>query len=116
MEFKNFAETSDSRRHVALHITGTVQGVFFRREAQREGIKLGLSGFVKNEPDGSVIAQALGGSAQVGAFINWCRRGPAHARVEEVRITELPLRSPHHETASDEGHLNDEVPTFHIRY
>jgi acylphosphatase len=75
-------------RRVSLVITGTVQGVFYRRETQREAQKLGLAGFVRNETDGSVYAEAEGDEKQVGALIRWCRRGPSHARVEEVRVTE----------------------------
>ncbi|MCD6024584.1 MAG: acylphosphatase [Fibrobacteria bacterium] len=83
-------ENRENRRRVALVVTGRVQGVFFRRETRREAQKLGLSGWVENRPDGSVRAEAEGPSTQVGALIRWCRRGPAHARVEEVRVTEIP--------------------------
>ena len=79
----------DKLRRVSLVITGTVQGVFYRRDTQREAQKLGLSGFVKNQRDGSVYAEAEGTENQVGALIRWCRLGPAHARVEDVRVTEI---------------------------
>ena len=79
-------------RRVSLIITGRVQGVFYRREALREGIRNGLSGFVVNRADGSVRAEAEGTETAVGAFINWCRRGPEHARVEHVAIRELAPR------------------------
>jgi acylphosphatase len=78
-------------RRVSIHITGRVQGVFFRREAQREGLKLGLSGFVRNEDDGSVYAEAEGSETNIGAFIRWCRRGPENARVENVKTEEMSL-------------------------
>lgn len=79
-------------RRVSLHIQGKVQGVFFRREAGREALRLGLSGFVRNETDGSVYAEAEGAPSKVGDFIRWCRKGPAHARVETVESAELTLR------------------------
>jgi acylphosphatase len=79
-------------RRVALIITGRVQGVFYRREAQREALRLGLVGFVRNEGDGSVYAEAEGSSTAVGSFIRWCRRGPANARVEDVRTEEMEAR------------------------
>jgi acylphosphatase len=66
-----------------------VQGVFFRREARVAAMKLGLSGFVRNEDDGSVYAEAEGAPEAVGGFIRWCRRGPENARVEEVRVEEM---------------------------
>ena len=80
-----------SGRRVALIISGRVQGVFYRREARREALKLGLSGFVRNENDGSVYAEAEGNDSAVGAFIRWCRRGPEHAGVENVAVREIPL-------------------------
>jgi acylphosphatase len=79
-------------RRVGLHITGRVQGVFYRRDAAREASRLGLSGFVRNDEDGSVRAEAEGTPEAVGAFIRWCRRGPENARVEDVRVEELPAR------------------------
>ena len=79
----------ENLRRVSLVITGGVQGVFYRRDTQREAQKLGLAGFVRNERDGSVYAEAEGPENQVGALIRWCRRGPAHARVEDVRVTEM---------------------------
>lgn len=75
-------------RRVALFVTGRVQGVFYRREAAREATRLGLSGFVRNEEDGSVYAEAEGLPEAVGRFIRWCHRGPANARVAEVRVEE----------------------------
>ncbi len=78
-----------SARRVSIHITGRVQGVFYRREAHREAVKLGLSGFVRNEEDGSVYADAEGSETAVGAFIRWCRRGPENARVEDVKLEEM---------------------------
>lgn len=79
-------------RRVSLTITGRVQGVFFRREARREAIRHALTGFVLNREDGSVRAEAEGSDVAVGAFIRWCRRGPEHARVEEVVVREIPPR------------------------
>ena len=75
-------------RRVSLRITGRVQGVFYRRDAAREATRLGLAGFVRNEDDGSVYAEAEGTENGVGAFIRWCRRGPENARVEDVRVEE----------------------------
>jgi acylphosphatase len=82
----------ENQRRVALTITGRVQGVFYRREAQREAVKLGLTGFVRNEDNGNVYAEAEGPPTSVGAFIRWCRRGPSHARVEDVKTEERDVR------------------------
>ncbi|HEX2612444.1 MAG TPA: acylphosphatase [Fibrobacteria bacterium] len=79
-------------RRVSLTITGRVQGVFYRRDAAREATRLGLAGFVRNQDDGSVCAEAEGSPETVGAFIRWCRRGPENARVEDVRVEEMAAR------------------------
>ena len=69
-----------------LIIEGRVQGVFYRASAQQEARRLGLTGEIANLPDGSVEAIAEGPKAQIEAFIEWCRRGPPSAQVENVRV------------------------------
>jgi acylphosphatase len=71
-------------RSVELHVTGRVQGVSYRWYAAREAIRLGLAGWIRNEPDGSVRAHAEGPDEAVDAFMAWCRQGPPAARVEDV--------------------------------
>jgi acylphosphatase len=75
-----------------LRIYGRVQGVWYRASAQRKAEELGLSGWVRNEADGSVSAEAQGPEAQLAAFVAWCRQGPPHAEVERVETEELALR------------------------
>jgi acylphosphatase len=69
-------------------VTGHVQGVFFRAETQREAGRLGVAGWVRNEPDGSVAAHFEGEPAAVDAMVAWCRQGPSRARVERVDVRE----------------------------
>lgn len=71
-----------------IHITGKVQGVFFRQSTRQEALRLGISGFVRNESDGSVFIEAVGESEAMQAFVQWCHRGSAHARVKTVQIRE----------------------------
>lgn len=68
----------------AFRVTGRVQGVGFRwwTEAQAQG--LGLSGFVRNEPDGAVSGCAEGDSAAMEAFRSRLAEGPSSARVADV--------------------------------
>lgn len=76
------------QRHWDIRISGRVQGVFYRASARAEGERLGLAGFVRNEPDGSVYAEAEGEEGALERFLAWCRKGPPMARVEGVEKTE----------------------------
>ena len=69
---------------VALRIHGHVQGVGYRYGAQRQAIRLGLSGFVRNLGDGSVELVAEGEDEKIAEMIAWCRRGPAGAGVTRI--------------------------------
>jgi acylphosphatase len=73
---------------VRVDVRGRVQGVFFRAEARARAESLGLSGWIRNEPDGSVAAVFDGDAERVQSMVDWCRRGPAGARVDEVDVTE----------------------------
>jgi acylphosphatase len=68
-----------------------VQGVFFRAEARARAESLGLAGWIRNAEDGSVEAVFEGDEERVRSMVEWCRRGPAGARVEDVEAqTEQP--------------------------
>jgi acylphosphatase len=69
-----------------LHLTvrGRVQGVYFRASAQREAKRLGLGGWVKNRPDGSVEILAEGEETSIRELYGWAQKGPSAARVENV--------------------------------
>jgi acylphosphatase len=67
-----------------LRITGKVQGVFYRKSAQKRAQELGLSGYVQNENDGSVTALVQGGEEAIEAFYRWCQSGPPGAKVADV--------------------------------
>jgi acylphosphatase len=69
-----------------LLISGRVQGVFYRASAQQEGLRLGLTGEVRNLPAGEVEAIVEGPKERIEEFIAWCRRGPPAARVENVQV------------------------------
>ena len=72
------------RAHVVVH--GGVQGVFFRVEARDRARSLGLGGWVRNTADGSVEAIFEGEDERVESMVDWCRRGPSGARVDEVDV------------------------------
>ena len=67
-------------------VHGSVQGVFFRAETRDRARSLGLAGWVRNAPDGTVEAVLEGDDEQVESMVEWCRRGPGGARVEEVEV------------------------------
>lgn len=72
------------KAHVAVY--GRVQGVFFRAETQRQASLHGVSGWVRNNPDGSVEAVVEGARSDVIAVVNWCKKGPPAARVERIDV------------------------------
>lgn len=67
-----------------LRITGTVQGVGYRYAFEREALRLGVTGWVRNRADSSVEALIQGDDAALDALTAWARRGPAAARVASV--------------------------------
>lgn len=69
-----------------LRIYGLVQGVFFRSTMKQVANKLGVTGWVRNMPDGSVEAVIEGPEDKVEEIIKWAHRGPPLARVEKVDV------------------------------
>jgi len=67
-----------------IQVKGKVQGVFFRASTQQEAEKLGVKGWVRNEPDGSVLIEAEGSASAMEAFLAWCHEGPPAARVSRL--------------------------------
>ncbi len=65
-------------------ITGRVQGVFFRASTRDMADGLGLKGYVRNLPDGSVEAVFEGLREQLEKAVDWCRKGPPGAVVTHV--------------------------------
>lgn len=70
---------------IHLNIYGKVQDVFFRAGCVREARLLGLTGWVKNLPDGSVELVAEGESKNLERFLDWCGKGPEKAIVKNIR-------------------------------
>jgi acylphosphatase len=73
------------RAHVVVR--GTVQGVFFRAEARDRARSLGLGGWIRNTSYGAVEAVFEGDDQRVESIVEWCRRGPRGAQVEDVHVT-----------------------------
>lgn len=75
-------------RRIRIHIAGQVQGVYYRATAQQEARRLGITGWVRNEGDGSVILEAQGEEESLEQLLAWTRRGPELAKVTQVNIQE----------------------------
>ena len=79
-------------KRVRVRVRGRVQGVFFRAETLARAESLGIAGLVRNDLDGSVEAVFEGPAERVDSLVDWCRRGPSGAQVDEVEILdEQPL-------------------------
>ncbi len=76
-------EHSD-REQAHVYVSGQVPGVFFRDSTREKAEQLGLTGWVKNLPDGRVEALFEGPSEKVREMVRWCKEGPSHAEVEDV--------------------------------
>lgn len=70
-------------------VTGRVQGVSFRWYTLQEAERLGLTGWVRNQPDGSVHVEVQGPAGPVDQLHRWLHEGPTHAHVDEVSVHEV---------------------------
>lgn len=85
-----------------IFVTGRVQGVFYREKCRKNAQKLGIFGFVKNLRDGKVEAVFEGEEDKVKKLVDWARRGPIWAKVDNFEVL----------WEDDKGEFNN----FEIRY
>jgi acylphosphatase len=83
-------DNNDLRR-VHLWVSGRVQGVFFRATTREQAEARGLTGWVRNAPDGRVEAEVQGAPDAVEQLIDDCRSGPPAAQVDEVDVEEISV-------------------------
>ncbi len=76
----------ENQKHVEIKVIGLVQGVFFRYEAKMLAEKLGLTGFVRNEPDASVVIIAEGEEERLQKLINWAKVGTKWSKIESIKV------------------------------
>ena len=74
----------------SIRVYGRVQQVGFRFYTHKKANELGITGFVKNEPDGSVYIEAEGDEVPLDHFVLWCHKGPQWARVDKILINDFP--------------------------
>lgn len=71
-----------------ITVSGKVQGVYYRQSAKDKAQELGITGSVKNLPDGNVFLVATGTPEKLSELVDWCKKGPSRARVSDVRVEE----------------------------
>ena len=74
-------------------MTGQVQGVYYRQSTRQKARELGITGQVKNNPDGSVTVVATGTDDQLDKLLAWCKEGPPRAIVLDVFIKTMDPQS-----------------------
>ena len=81
-------------RQIVALARGRVQGVGYRAFCAYEGMRLGVSGYAKNLPDGRVEVLAEGDESVLRQFVERLREGPALSRVDEVTFRwEVPTHT-----------------------
>lgn len=84
---------ADEPARVNVFVSGRVQGVFFRASTLEQAQRLGLTGWVKNLPDGSVEIVAEGSKPSLQSLIDWAHQGPPDAQVDSVQVRWRPFQA-----------------------
>lgn len=80
------------KKRAHVFVSGKVQGVFFRQTTKHQAENHGVKGWVKNLPDGRVEAVFEGEDEAVKSIIEYCKRGPSRAKVENIELKwETPI-------------------------
>ncbi|PNS14326.1 hypothetical protein CAC42_6839 [Sphaceloma murrayae] len=77
-------------KRVAYKVEGVVQGVNFRSYTVKQASSLGMTGYVKNNSDGTVSGEAQGNDSAVHKFVQLLNLGPSAAKVENVDVRDIP--------------------------
>jgi acylphosphatase len=76
-----------------VYISGTVQGILFRKFIEENANRIGVRGFVRNLDDGRVEAVFEGTDDKVMQMLEICKIGNPHSKIREVRFQEIPNQS-----------------------
>jgi acylphosphatase len=79
-----------AQRAIHFRVTGRVQGVGFRAFTQATALQLEMTGWVRNEPDGSVTGEACGDVGNLLEFLQQLTNGPRYANVTNLEHRETP--------------------------
>lgn len=77
---------------LSIIVSGKVQGVFYRQSTKEKATELGITGEVRNLPNGDVYILATGPVDQLNALVEWCWQGPRRAVVASVTDQVQPLQ------------------------
>lgn len=77
---------------VSITISGKVQGVYYRQSAKEKAQELGITGSVKNLPNGDVFLVATGEEERLERLVEWCKIGPSRAIVDDVLVKQEDTR------------------------
>lgn len=75
-----------------ITIKGKVQNVGFRFSTVQKAQENQITGFVRNQPDGTVYIEAEGDAQNLNRFMEWCKEGPPAAKVKDMEKEEIPLQ------------------------
>jgi acylphosphatase len=78
-----------------VHITGRVQGVYFRSSSQQQAIDYSLSGYARNLVSGDVEVLLCGNQENINKMLAWLSHGPEHAEVDSIEHQQVPLQEHH---------------------
>ena len=78
--------------HRTFLVHGRVQGVFYRQSTRQQARQLGLTGYARNNPDGTVTIEAEGPADALAQLAQWCHQGPPAARVDKVEAATGPVQ------------------------
>ncbi|NMB57388.1 acylphosphatase [Candidatus Beckwithbacteria bacterium] len=81
------------KKHLNITITGRVQGVGFRFFVKSLATKFNLSGFVKNQINGSVYLEIEGDTPNIEEFLVKIKQGPRNAKVQDFKIEEVKIKN-----------------------
>lgn len=80
-------------KRVRVIVEGKVQGVFYRQSTKEVASSLGLSGYVRNLPNGCVELEAEGEDLDIERLMEWLKEGPPLSKVTKLNFENLPLKN-----------------------
>jgi len=74
---------------IRIYLSGSVQGVFFRKFLEEKANEFGVRGFVRNLDDGRVEVLAEGRDENVNAMLDVCKKGTQHTKITDIQVQEI---------------------------